>query len=103
MCNEFLAFSENDFNNETHIVTFPRSVFQSYIYLQVSIPIIDDDINEGDEVFAVILELIDAVDPNRVDLSFLNACLCTIIDNDRKFNFFTKFKQMQGAMQGIHE
>ncbi len=90
MCNEFLAFSENDFIVETHIVTFPISVSESYIYVQVSIPIIDDDINEGDEIFAVILELIDAVDPNRVDLNFRNASLCRIGDNDRKFKSFYK-------------
>ena len=44
----------------------------------------DDTINEADEVFVVLLEFVDAVDPNRVDLSFRNASLCRIGDNDRK-------------------
>ncbi len=51
----------------------------------VSIPIIDDGINENmNEVFAVIVELVDAVDSSRVNFSPRNASLCGIRDNDRK-------------------
>ena len=42
-------------------------------------------VNEAKEVFIVHLELVDAVDPNRVNLDRRNASLCRIGDNDRKF------------------
>ena len=45
----------------------------------------NDVINEADEVFVVHLEVVDAVDPNRVNLESRNASLCRIGDNDRKF------------------
>ena len=48
------------------------------------IPLTDDIINEANEVFVVRLELVTAVDPNRVDLTDRNASLCRIGDNDRK-------------------
>ncbi len=52
--------------------------------IHVTIPLIDDNINEGDEVFVVFVELVDAVDDSRVDFSIRNATLCRIGDNDRK-------------------
>ena len=53
------------------------------------INVTDDIINEADEVFVVHLELVDAVDPNRVDLGVRNASLCRIGDDDRKFETVT--------------
>ena len=44
----------------------------------------NDAINEADEVFIVYLELVDAVDLNRVHLGVRNGSLCRIGDNDRK-------------------
>ena len=49
------------------------------------ISIINDEINEADEFFVVVLEIVDAVNPAIVDLSVQNASLCQIMDNDRKW------------------
>ena len=48
------------------------------------IPITDDEVNEAEEFFAVLLEVVDAVSPERVDISGRNVSLCFIVDNDRK-------------------
>ena len=53
----------------------------------MSIPIADDEINEHEEGFMVMLEIASAVDAHLVDLSSRNAALCRIRDNDRKFQF----------------
>ncbi len=81
----FLVLSEKDFVNVTHDVTFPATEDFGPHTIVVLIPLVDDNINEGHEAFAVILELIDAVDPDRVDLSSRSAVLCRISDNDRKY------------------
>ena len=50
--------------------------------LAMSVPIVDDDIDEEDEFFAILLELVSAVNPDRVDLSERNISLLRIYDND---------------------
>ncbi len=66
----------------SHSVTFPAANTSSLTQISLSIPVNDDSINEGLEVFVVILELVDAVDQSRVDLSIRNATLGRIGDND---------------------
>ncbi len=51
----------------------------------VTVRITNDEINEGEEVFAVIVELVEALDPSRVTIGLRNASLCRIMDDDRKF------------------
>ena len=50
--------------------------------LVMSVIIVDDDIDEVDEVFAVLLELVSAENPDRVDLSERNISLARINDDD---------------------
>ena len=50
--------------------------------LAMSVNVIDDDIDERDEFFAVLLELVSAVTPDRVDLSEKNISLLRITDDD---------------------
>lgn len=73
-----------DFSISSHYVTFPETKQVENEDRDIFIAISDDNINEGDEVFVVIMELLDAVDPTRVDLSACYATLCMIGDNDRK-------------------
>ncbi len=49
---------------------------------QASVSIPNDDVNEADEFFIVILELVGGV--NRVNLVNQNVSLCRIVDADRK-------------------
>lgn len=81
----FLFVLEMDYLNLPSTILFQANDGPGTVTLPVYIPVYDDEINESDEeVFAVILELADAVDPSRVDLSVLNATLCIIADNDGK-------------------
>ena len=50
--------------------------------LPLSVRVVDDDIDEDDEVFAVLLELVSAVNPDRVDLSERNISVLRIADDD---------------------
>ena len=61
---------------------FPASGHIDAVNFDVLIAVMDDIINEAEEVFVVRLELIAAVDPNRVNLGVRNASLCHIGDND---------------------
>ena len=55
------------------------------IILDPGIRIVDDTINEAEQDFALLLELVDAVNPDRVDLrSERFITLARIFDNDRK-------------------
>ena len=49
---------------------------------RVTVTIIDDDINEVDEFFSILLELVSAVNPHRVDLGERNISLLRIYDDD---------------------
>ena len=54
------------------------------------IPIVDDTINEAEQDFAVFLEVVNAIDPVRVDLqSGRFASLGRIFDDDRKGKIYT--------------
>ena len=50
--------------------------------LALSVPVVYDDIDEEDEIFAVLLELVSAVNPDMVDLSERNISLLRITDDD---------------------
>ena len=50
--------------------------------LAMSVIVVNDDIDEEDEIFAVLLELVSAVNPDRVDLSERNISLIWITDDD---------------------
>ena len=50
--------------------------------LVLSVMVVDDDIDEDDEFFAVLLEVVDAVNPDRVDLSERNISVFRIADDD---------------------
>ncbi len=81
------SFSDRDFSSVAHDLTFPLTHSAKTEPALVTISLINDEINEGAEVFVVMLELVDAVDPDRVDLRVRNASLCRIGDNDRKSIF----------------
>ena len=50
--------------------------------LAMSVKVFDDDSKEKDELFAVLLELVSAVNPDKVDLSKRNISLVRITDDD---------------------
>ena len=52
--------------------------------LVLSVMVVDDDIDEDDELFAVLLEVVDAVNPDRVNLTERNISLFQITDDDGK-------------------
>ena len=65
-------------------ITFPAGNAQT-IVLDPGIGIVNDTINEAEQDFALLLELVDAVNPDRVDLrSERFISLARIFDNDRK-------------------
>ncbi len=63
---------------------FQASNSASAVFIPIPIPVNDDNIKEGDEVFVVFVELVDAVDDSRVGFSVWNPALCRIGDNDSK-------------------
>ena len=71
-----------DFNDSVHIVTVPAG--QRVEDINVDIPIFDDDIDEADEGFVLLLEVVDPAVAPFVDLSSRNASLGRIDDNDGK-------------------
>ena len=50
--------------------------------LVLSVPVVNDDIDEVDELFVLLLELVSAENPDRVDLSERNISLARINDDD---------------------
>ena len=50
--------------------------------LTLSVPVVDDEIDEVEELFVLLLELVSAENPNRVDLSERNISLARINDDD---------------------
>ena len=71
-----------DFSTEPVEITFQAG---SATIIQHGIAIVDDGVNEAEQFFALILEVVDAIDPDRVDLqSGRFASLARIIDDDRK-------------------
>ena len=71
-----------DFNDSVHIVTVPAG--QRVEDINVDIPIFDDEIDEADEGFVILLEVVDPAVAPFVDLSTCNASLGRIDDNDGK-------------------
>ncbi len=55
-------------------MTFQASNSVLAVNIPISIPINDDNIDEGNEVFVVFVELVDAVDDSRVDFQ-CSGCL----------------------------
>ena len=74
-----------DFNDSTQIITFTPSNANNDI--TVYIPIFDDEINEAEEGFMILLELVDSNLADSVDLLSRNCTLGRIDDNDRKYFF----------------
>ena len=72
-----------DYNSSNITATFGISNEQRDD-VATPIPITNDDIDEVDEVFVVVLELVDAVNPDRVDILVRPASLCRIVDEDSK-------------------
>ena len=72
-----------DFNESTQYITFSSSNANNDI--TVYIPIFDDEINEADEGFMILLELVDSNLADSVDLLSRNCTLGRIDDNDRKY------------------
>ena len=71
-----------DFNDSVHIVTVPAG--QIVEDITVDIQIFDDDIDEADEGFVLLLEVVDPAVAPFVDLSSRNATMGRIEDNDGK-------------------
>ena len=71
-----------DFNDSVHNVTVPAG--QRVEDITVKISIFDDDIDEADEGFVILLEVVDPAVAPFVDISFRNTSLCRIDDNDCK-------------------
>ena len=71
-----------DFNDSVHIVTVPAG--QRVYDITVNILIFDDEIDEADEGFVLLLEVVDPAVAPFVDLSTRNASLGRIDDNDGK-------------------
>ena len=71
-----------DFNDSVRIVTVPTG--QRVEDITVDIPIVDDDIDEADEGFILLLEVVDPAVAPFVDLSTRNVTLGRIDDNDCK-------------------
>ena len=76
-----------DFNDSVHCITIPAG--RKVDDIRVCIPITDDDIDEADEGFVVLVE-VDFNDSRAqsVDLSSRNATLARIDDNDGKCDEF---------------
>ncbi len=84
MCIQILTLVSigiQDFNNTEITITFPAGRADIRI---IDIGIVDDDINEVEQLFVIFLQVVDALDPARVDLSGRFATLGRIIDDDRK-------------------
>ena len=71
-----------DFNDTTQLATFtPNGPSE----LLVEIPVFDDEVDEADEGFVMMLELEESLLSGSVDLSLRNLTFVKIVDNDRKF------------------
>ena len=80
--NYILAGVENVDFNATAITLIFESNEHSDDRLRTSVMLFDDDVNEAEEVFVVLLELVSAENPDKVDLSQRKASLCRIGDDD---------------------
>ena len=75
--------SSEDFRSTTVLVIFEADEhFNSTAEINVST--IDDNVNEADQYFAVLLGVMNAVNLNRVDLTTGDISTCMIEDDDCK-------------------
>ena len=78
-----IFFSDtNDFNATALEVTFPTDEQR----VEAFVRIFDDEINEASEqVFVVLLEIVDAVNPDLIVMFRSSTVTCRILDNDGEF------------------
>ena len=82
-----------DFTNRVINVTFEADEGResSTLSALAALPIIDDEINEATEVFAIQLVLVSSIDADMITLVSPAASLCTIVDDDCKYLFMAVF------------
>lgn len=75
-----------DFNNISQTVTFEPSLSQ--VQESVTINLIDDSINEAEEGFVIVIQVVEigSVDQQGLILDRNGVALVRITDNDRKLN-----------------
>ena len=62
--------------------------------LTLSVPVVNDEIDEVDELFVLLLELVSAENPDRVDLIERNISLARINDDDGECDCVCVFSLM---------
>ena len=75
---------DRDFDISEVVISFPAGNMQVQ---GINITIVDDGINEVEQIFVIFLRVVDAVNPDRVNLQFeggRNATLGIILDDDSK-------------------
>lgn len=77
----FFTSADDDYNMSAIPVTLGPSTVPTQ--LNLSIEIFDDDINEANQAFVLLLELVDVVEPELAAV-LRNACLIFIFDDDGK-------------------
>ena len=89
-----------DFSTNRQTVTF---VAGDAATKTVDIGLRDDDINEVEQYFVMLLEIVTAIDPDRVNLQGTrNASLGRILDNDRKRDkYFAKCIMCNRKLENI--
>ena len=81
LCTGF-PFEDRDFDTTEVNITFPAGIAEIQ---RINIGIVNDSINEVEQLFVIFLQVVDAVDPSRVNLeSGRFATLGRILDDDRK-------------------
>lgn len=79
------SFSGNDdFDGTMKSITFPADGVDSMLNFIMDAPvaIVDDEINEAQQFFVVLMEVVDAVNPKLLNNADRNISMCTILDND---------------------
>lgn len=77
------SFSGNDdFDGTMKSITFPADGVDSVFIMDVPVAIVDDEINEAQQFFVVLMEVVDAVNPKLLNNADRNISMCTILDND---------------------
>lgn len=77
------SFSGNDdFDGTMKSITFPADGVDSVFIMDAPVAIVDDEINEAQQFFVVLMEVVDAVNPKLLNNTDRNISMCTILDND---------------------
>lgn len=78
-----------DFNSTVQELTFPSDEGLPSLITDIPapIPIIDDEINEGEQIFVAYLEIFGAVNYDLIE-SMRDVTMCIIVDNDSEFCVF---------------